>query len=110
MKKKTHTKEPTIEAIQLKCIESFEFFCRFLTIQAYDLTQSPGPENGLRSQPFILKKHQRELVKFIETPTAPNEKIILKSRQIGITEVLLAYCLWKLLYRLQSKDPLHHFR
>jgi hypothetical protein len=100
MKKKTNTK-PTTEAIQLKCIESFEFFCRFLTIQAYDLTKAPGPDNGLSSQPFVLKKHQRELIEFIETPTAPNEKIILKSRQIGITEVLLAYCLWKLLYRLQ---------
>lgn len=94
--------------IMTKAIKDFEFFCKCLTIQSFDMNKAPGAKNILRDQPFVLKKHQKEFIKFIEEPTQPNEKIVLKARQIGITEVLMAYCLWKLLYRKEFQNYLYY--
>jgi len=79
--KKTSNKQ--IEDIQQKCIENFEYFCMFLTIKGFDLSKPPGSTGEKENQPFYLKKHQKEFIKFLENKDH-SECVVIKCRQIRI--------------------------
>ena len=100
-KKKDLSSQDTQRKVQRRVVNDFEFFCKFLSIQCYDYAKPPL-DNELNVRQFTLRQHQKELIAFIERKDIP-EKIVLKCRQIGATECLLAYCLWKFLYHKNQK-------
>ena len=74
----------------------FMAFCSIcLTIPAKDFTVPPE-ETTVRSVPFSLAQHQIEFLNYLKTPMT--DKIVLKCRQRGYSVLLLAYCLWLILY------------
>lgn len=74
----------------------FSFFFEHITISCRDFSLPPE-KDLVTKRPLKLAKHQKELIEYIETCDKP-EKIILKSRQIGVTTVLIAYILWRMMY------------
>jgi hypothetical protein len=80
-KKATSSELEKIQAIQKRCIESFEFFCQFLTIKGFDLTKGPSESVSKENQPFFLKQHQKDFIQFLERKDV-SECIVIKCRQI----------------------------
>jgi len=76
--------------------EDFSLFTQLIQVSGKDLSKSPKAAKRFINQPFVLKQHQKELIDFINKDDS--EQVILKARQIGVTEVLVAYCIWRLLF------------
>lgn len=74
----------------------FEAFCRIcITLPARDWQVEPELST-IRDMPFILSKHQREFVTYLQSDVP--DKVVLKCRQRGFSTLMLAYCLWRILY------------
>jgi len=79
-----------------KCITDFEFFCAVcLTVAAKNYKVEPNA-TIIQDIPFKLSKSQKAFVKYLSSQ--PTDKVILKPRQRGYSTLLLAYCLWRVLY------------
>lgn len=80
----------------------FNAFCKHcITISARTFTRPPDEEEIIDIQ-FILTDHQVEFLEYLERKDI-SDKIVLKCRQRGFSEFMLAYCLWKVLYGRNEK-------
>lgn len=76
---------------------NFKYFCLYcITLPARNWKVPPA-ESDIIDIPFRLTKHQLEFLEYLEQRDVP-DKVVLKCRQKGFSVMLLAYCLWKILY------------
>lgn len=88
-----------LNAIAERVMIDFAYFCKVcLDIKALDYHLSPNHPNNsyMQTKPFKLAKHQRKFIEYLNQPYP--DKVILKCRQRGYTQVLLAWVLWRMLY------------
>jgi len=69
----------------MKCKNSFHYYC-----QKYVLLELPGGD-----EPFNMYELQKTLIDIIEDK---KHVIVLKSRQVGISTTVQAYCSWLLIF------------
>lgn len=79
-----------------KITTDFEFFFNTLTIVNRDFTLHPS-KDVIKARPMTLAKHQKELIQYLDRGDIP-EYTVLKSRQVGVTTVLVALILWNMQY------------
>jgi hypothetical protein len=92
----------------IKCINDFEFFCTKIQMAQREWHKHPeqgGSAISIRS--LQLAPHQRDLVKFIDSNSTT---VVLKTRQIGISTLMICWVLWNVMYRKNWKCiyVLHH--
>lgn len=74
----------------IKCALDCEYFI-------LNYVKIPHPMRG--KIPFALYPFQSKVLKYL---TSPDDNVLLKPRQMGITTLLLAYVLWKAMFHPHS--------
>lgn len=77
---------------------AFTKYC--ITIPARDW-RSPPSESTIKDMPFVLAEHQQDFLEYLESDL--EDKVVLKCRQKGFSIMMLAYCLWRVLYGRNEK-------
>jgi hypothetical protein len=86
----------SLEDVYTAIVNDFPTFCKYcITLPARNW-RVPPDKSIIRDIPFVLADHQLEFLEYLNSSV--EDKVVLKCRQKGFSVMILAYCLWRVLY------------